>query len=379
MQNELEQFFIIGLPGLEAIIAQELKSFLEHNQLGHLTFSEIPGGIQLNAPLKIGLELNQYLKTPTRILLRVDEFKCKDGPKLYNKISKIKWSQYITGKNFELEVSTHQSRLFDSRKIESAARDGINLFIDSNPLKKKYIEINAKAPPAKIYVRIVDDVCTISLDTSGESLYKRGKKVLTGHAPIRETFAASLIYQLINGISQTGTLIDPMTGSGTFLIEAATLHQKNNSRNYYYQYIPKYLEDKTIIALNEVNPLFSNKLKGCDIDPKICEMATKNIQELNLNSQINIENKDLFTLIEKEHFDLAIINPPYGIRVDSNREINAQFFNQIIETCFEIFTIQRLGIIVPADFNLNIKQKLISKIKFKNGGIPVIFYVFGNK
>ena len=186
--------------------------------------AQIPGGIEIECLLHIGLSLNYILRTPTRILLRIGEFKCRDASKLYQKISKFNWAPWLIGQTPEVEISTSNSRLFDSRKIEKSIQDGVLQFYRHKPVKKKYLDhysnTELKNLP-KIYYRSVDDIVTISLDTTGERLHKRGEKTLTGLAPIRENLAALLLLELQSYLKKSDyRLIDPMCGSGTFLIEA---------------------------------------------------------------------------------------------------------------------------------------------------------------
>jgi putative N6-adenine-specific DNA methylase len=247
--NQLFKFFIIIPIGLESIAEIEIKSkwtVYFKTQVPSLKIEL--GGIEVECLLFEGLYLNNILKSPTRVLMRIDEFKCRDAPKLFNKISKIPWAKYLLNEKVNVEASSSESRLFDSRKIESATVDGIKNFIHSNPLKKKYLtHPQANQYQASVYIRIVHDICTVSLDTSGEILHKRGEKELSGFAPIRENIAFSLLFSMLKDVSESDlNLIDPMCGSGTFLIEAARLNHTVHQRDFSYHLFPIYIEEKDL-------------------------------------------------------------------------------------------------------------------------------------
>lgn len=391
--NDLRQFYIIYPLGLVAQGMSELQakwaSYFNDKPLTILSVDE--GGILIEAPLYEALHLNLILKTPTRILLRIAEFKARDFPKLFQKISKINWRDYLIGQIPEVEASATNSRLFDSRKIEKAVSDGIKEAYISQPIKKRYQDYLAtlvnleQTTLPKIYYRAVDDTITLSLDTTGELLHKRGEKTLTGLAPIRESLASLLTIALSEGITppklKTLGLIDPMSGSGTFLIEAHNYNRLSNNRDFAFFHTPLYLDflNKPEIKKELLSRLDQNKsslfrdLIGHEINAEIVSLSQKNKKEMN----ITFYQDDLFS---NESFDygenLVIINPPYGIRVGQKEGITVMYYHDIISRIFEKFNPLRIGIIIPDEYKFNPKNKsLIKKISFKNGGIPVSFFI----
>lgn len=344
---------------------------------------EIPGGLEIECPLYIGLSLNTILRTPTRILLRLGEFKCRDAPKLYQKISKFNWAPWLIGQCPEVESAATNSRLFDSRKIEKAIQDGVLQYYRHKPVKKKYLEHLEKTDKAllpTIYFRAVDDVCTISLDTTGERLHLRGEKILTGLAPIRESLAALLLKELQTHLPPTNnTLIDPMCGSGTFLLEAHAENALTTGREFSFMHTPVVLDNP--LALKKLASIPQQRfttLLGFEINPEVVALARKNVED----SGIKIERADLFDGVSAPYQQSAvIINPPYGIRVGEKSEINLPYYLKIIESVKNKLAPELLGIIVPSDYKLKSNQtfKIHSARPFKNGGIEVVFYVLGFK
>jgi putative N6-adenine-specific DNA methylase len=330
-------FFIVYPLDLEDLGLLELKEkFLKHFKDDTFTLiKKIPGGLEIECPLNIGLNLNRILRTPTRILLRLGEFKCRDAPKLYQKMSKFNWAPWMMGQTPKVESSAFNSRLFDSRKIEKAIQDGVLQYYRHQPVKKKYLEHFAQVDPNNlptIYFRSHDDICTISLDTTGERLHLRGEKVLTGLAPIRENLAALLLKEVQTHLvaNKSYTLIDPMCGSGTFLLEASEANTVTIERGFSFQHIPLVLENVLKLKNLESTPAeIFRTLIGFDANSDIVKLAKKNCEKRrDQETEIKIEQADLFDekikWQDKENF-VVIINPPYGIRVGEKSEINLTY------------------------------------------------------
>lgn len=382
--EELSSFYIIYPLGLADFGLIELKEkWTIHFPTSNLEILSVDeGGILIQAKTIEGFALNHILRSPTRILIRFAEFKAKDFPKLYNKVSKLPWKSFMIGATPEVEASATNSKLFDSRKIEKAVKDGILEQYRKQPVKKKYLDHfeahkSAENLP-KIYYRAVDDIITLSIDTTGELLHKRGEKIFTGLAPIRESLASLLLTALSKNIAdQPFTLIDPMSGSGTFLIEAHDAYKVNFDRTFSYQHFPLWIDyafkNKFIESLiSKENSKFI-KFLGFEINDDVIKLAHKNVQGKN----ITIKKADLFDskdAISGEN--LVIINPPYGIRVGDQSVINADFYKKIITKIRELYHPKRLGIIIPDEHNFGLPgQELVARIPFKNGGLPVTFFI----
>lgn len=375
------RFFLVYPLDLEDLGSVELEEKLKKyypNEPYTIT-ARIAGGIEIDCPIHIGFSFNKILRTPTRILLRLTEFKCRDFPKLYQKISKFNWAPWLIGQTPTVECSSKNSRLFDSRKIEKAIQDGVLQFYRHKPVKKKFLEhlsnTNITFPP-KIYFRAVDDLCTLSIDTTGERLHLRGEKILTGLAPIRENLAALLLIELRTHLKNNFIhLIDPMCGSGTFLLEAKNSYAITESRDFSFLHFPLVL-DGPMPSINHdnKNELFYNSLLGFDINPDIVALARKNSPDL------KIECDDVFG--EKTYLyenSVVITNPPYGIRVGDN--INLNYYLKLLDSIKKKFNPIFLGIIIPKEYKIKLEKdfKIIATRPFSNGGIDVVFYVFAKK
>lgn len=377
------QFYLILPVGLSELGVIELKTKWP------LVFPDIDlkildvesGGILIEVPILHGFLLNNLLKTPTRILMRIAEFKARDFPKLFQKASKLPWSEFLMGQLPHVEVAAHESRLFDSRKIEKAIHDGITEFYRRQPIKKRYQDAIAKVDPKDLptlYYRAVEDTITLSLDTTGERLHKRGEKTLTGLAPIRENLATLLLIALTSDVDKKvpRELIDPMCGSGTFLIEAEAYNHPVLNRNFAYEWIPDWFDSqfkKQLLAKLSYTstPLF-DKYLGIEIEKKVVVLARENIGD----HAIEIVNGDAFTFKKDDSTkdEFVIINPPYGIRVGDKSEINSAYYQRLVNSLVENLKPKRLGIIVPEEHNF-VHKNIRSMRAFKNGGIDVVFYI----
>ncbi len=376
----IEQFFITTAPNLEKILAKELEMKWPHIadaiKIPYPEKIQIhKGGVELETDLQVALTLNHHLKTANRILLRISSFKCRDIPKLFNKLKKIKWNSYLDNRTPLLEISAHGSRLFDSRKIEKAAIDAIAHYRKANPLAHKYHVEDNSLPVPRIFIRFIDDLCTISIDSSGDLLHKRNYRLSSGVAPIRETLAASLLLKLITHIDNDSfTLLDPMCGSGTFLFEAQTFFNCNQQRNFaFYQFpIAKNLK----ISPQDLPSPWNIKTLGSDLDHNILEIA----KEINEKNDLNtiFSSKDIL----KDNYQefpqnaLVILNPPYGKRIKLPEDPKT-YFPKLITAIKEKLSPKAFGIIIPATIKFQMPKfcKDVQKIYFSNGGIESYFYI----
>ena len=383
MEN-ISSFYLIYPLGLTELGLLELKEkwamHFGDSPLEVLSVDE--GGILISVKTIQGFALNHILRSPTRILLRFAEFKARDFPKLFKKVSKLPWKSLMIGAIPEIEVSSTNSKLFDSRKVEKAIQDGINEYYRMQPVKKKYLdhfEANKTVSDLpQIYYRAVEDTITLSLDTTGEILHKRGEKIFTGLAPIRESLATLLLSALTHDLPLSDyTLIDPMSGSGTFLIEAHDTYKTNFERTFSYQHTPLWIDYVAKKAFAESfksqsNPKFS-KYQGFELNDEVIALAKKNTQGKN----ITISKGDIFSKAnEMMGNNIVIINPPYGLRVGEKSSINLQFYKDIIESVRRKYAPMRIGIIIPEEYHYSPKKdEGLHRLPFKNGGLPVVFYI----
>ena len=278
---------------------------------------------------------NISLRTALKIIKPIKEFKFKDIDEYYKKIYEIKWEDYLDfNSSFLINSVVFNSKIFNNSKFTSLkAKDAI---VDRFRNKfKNRPSINSFNPELKIEIHVNKNFCTISLDSSGESLHKRGYKKYNSVAPLNEVLAAGII--LMSEWDKKSDLLDPMCGTGTFLIEAAMIARNiapNLNRlafafekwkdwdNELFETIEESVKSKEIE--------FEHKLYGFDISNAMIKKAEKNIEISGLGVDIEIVKKDFLTSIKTDNDKLhVLINPPYDKRISA--DIN-QLYKKIGDT-----------------------------------------------
>jgi putative N6-adenine-specific DNA methylase len=339
-------FFVVVPPGLEELALWEIRQTL--NLFKHESASAIPhvGGWEIVLPTSIGFLLNHYLKIPTRILLRLTSFKAKDFPKLYEKTRKLPWHDFLRDGPVDVVVSTYQSKLLLKDRLAQTVRDAIRDADAHQKFRKEFLKV-----PQTVFIRMENDQCLLSLDTSGEALYKRGIKTRTVEAPIRETLASALVRQIEKSdlIQGKCEVFDPVCGSGTLLYAFDEIYFPNKMRPMAYQNFPSAakITSSHKWLVNEPKWQTLNML-GSDISEKAVDAAKFNLQAWKENggSDFEIRTKDLIEVtlpMEKRKgvSRVVLMNPPYGQRISGHAT------NILVTRALEIFEPDVLGIIAP--------------------------------
>ena len=318
MENNF-QMVAKTLFGFEDLLANELT------QLGAQKVKKGVRNVTFYGDKGFMYKCNLGLRTAIKILKPIASFKVVNEADLYDKIYKIKWEDYVDYKGTIAINSTVHSTVFNhSQYISLKAKDAI---VDRfRALKGERPSIDLKFPDLKINIHIDKLFCNVSLDSSGESLHKRGYKTATNIAPINEVLAAGLI--MLSGWDGQSDLLDPMCGSGTILIEAAMIAcniPPNLLRNEFA--FEKWTDwdvdlfEKIENSLLEKTRDFHHNIYGIDKAPSAVTKAIENIKNANLESFISIRHDDYFkTSKSNTDFLHIIFNPPYGERLEINME-----------------------------------------------------------
>jgi putative N6-adenine-specific DNA methylase len=318
MENNF-QMVAKTLFGFEDLLANELT------QLGAQKVKKGVRNVTFYGDKGFMYKCNLGLRTAIKILKPIASFKVVNEADLYDKIYKIKWEDYVDYKGTIAINSTVHSTVFNhSQYISLKAKDAI---VDRfRALKGERPSIDLKFPDLKINIHIDKLFCNVSLDSSGESLHKRGYKTATNIAPINEVLAAGLI--MLSGWDGQSDLLDPMCGSGTILIEAAMIAcniPPNLLRNEFA--FEKWTDwdvdlfEKIENSLLEKTRDFHHNIYGIDKAPSAVTKAIENVKNANLESFISIRHEDYFkTSKSNTDFLHIIFNPPYGERLEINME-----------------------------------------------------------
>ncbi len=373
MKDQVYEFYLVIPLGLEGVALSELQSWV---QLDSKAITRSKGGISLLAPLEVGLSLNLVLKVPTRILLRLKKFKCTDFEKLYQKLKKIPWGDYATKGEVQWKISSKTSRLFHKRRLLEVCNKAYTKYRIGQPPRT-----TQGSEPQAFHVQFYDDICTLSVDTSGEHLFKRGYKTFSTKAPLRENLAAGLLLFSINELPLSPsdlTLIDPLVGSGTFLTEAAGLYKPTNAfRTFSFMHF-RLLEKLQLKVLPPtVNKTTFKNFFGFDNSEEAIKACTENIKNFG-GSDIQISHRDLLSPPSDTQGlapSIVITNPPYGERLSKIPS------NLLMTSIAEQYHPQAIGLLLPSNTQVKppSEYKKKSELKIKNGSIDVTFHLFVEK
>lgn len=319
----------------------------------------IKGGIEIQCSLEFGLSLNFHLKTVSRILLRLKEQKCRDFPKLFQIISKLPLHSYLVQESVDFKITTKKSRIINTAKANETAQKAFNKYLIGQKIKSSLLIEHQNSPTQTIYIRIEEDNLVISIDTTGEKSHIRGNKEIQGHAPLRETFAISLILKTYKEEYKKIKLLDPMCGSATFLTEARDFY-KLNERAFIFERWPIAKKLKIDKSNNLEKIQLFKSLEGYDRDVSL----------LKIQDDIKFIQNDFFNGTSTRMENILIIsNPPYGKRIKISGD-RMDYFKSYIKRLEEINPNGSSYFICPS----NIPIKAQSIMSFNNNGIEVNLY-----
>jgi putative N6-adenine-specific DNA methylase len=315
MENDFKMV-AVTMFGLEEVLAKELTD---------LGAREVLVGIR-NVSFKgdkgFMYKANISLRTAIRILKPIRRFRVRNEDDLYNSLQKINWERFLDVDGTFAIGSVVNSSFFttNSHYISLKSKDAIADYYRHKYSKRPNIDL--KYPDLKIHIHIKDDFCTVSLDSSGESLHKRGYRSSTNIAPINEVLAAGLV--LLSGYTGEQNFIDPMCGSGTILIEATMIACRIpaniNRKHFAFENWPDFDEDLFFVIQEALLKKISSshfKIMGFDKAPSAVQKAKENIENANLSEFVGVHHINFFNS-RKEVFGATTIlfNPPYGERLE---------------------------------------------------------------
>ena len=331
--------FLVSTPGLEAPLCAEAL------EQGFAGAAIVDGGVGFTGTWADVWRANLVLRGPTRILARFGEFRAMHLAQLDKRSRKIAWGEFLrTGVPLRVEASCKTSRIYHAgaaaQRVATAIREEFGALITEDAA-------------LRVMVRIEDDLVTLSIDTSGESLHKRGFKEAVNKAPMRETMAAMFLRQC--GFDGTQTILDPMCGSGTFVIEAAEIALgllPGRERTFAFEGLPSF-DQRAFDAIRKPAPatIVDTKFFGSDRDPGAIRMATENAARAGVSTVTQFEEKSIEDLTPPPGPPgLVILNPPYGTRIGDKAPLVTlhRTLGTVLKTRFKGW---RVGIIT-ADKNL---------------------------
>ena len=300
--------------GLETILADELRT------LGAADVTTSRRVVTFRGDKELMYRANFALRTAIRILKPIKHFHANSADDVYNAVSKIDWSQYIKeGKTFSVDAVVYSNEFRNSRFVTYKVKDAIvDQFRERTGQRPN---ISVSNPDIRLHIHISDFDATLSLDSSGESLHRRGYRQEQVEAPLNEVLAAGMI--LMTGWKGETDFIDPMCGSGTLPIEAALIARNMAPGLFRKEYAFEKWDDFDADLFDNIynddsqERPFDHKIYGYDIDPKAVNTALLNVKAAGLTRDITIEQADFANFTQPAEKAIIVMNPPYGERIST--------------------------------------------------------------
>ena len=320
MNNEF-QMLAKTFKGLEQVLAKELI------ELGANNVQIERRAVSFTGDKRMLYMANFCLRTASRILVPIVTFKAKNADDIYEQVKQLEWTQYMTAKTTFLIDATVYSDIFrHSQFVTYRVKDAIvDWWMEHGGVRPS---VQLTNPDIYLNVHIAGDIVTLSLDSSGESLHKRGYRVANTQAPINEALAAGML--LLAGWKGQGDFYDPMCGSGTLLIEAALIarniapgiYRKGFAFEKWANFDADLFED--IYSDDSRERDFNHKIYGSDAGFYAVQAAMKNVQSANLQRDIEVKQirvQELKLADKDTDGALVMMNPPYGERLSQDKDV----------------------------------------------------------
>jgi putative N6-adenine-specific DNA methylase len=330
MAASAHTYFATTSKGIEGVLADEIAA------LGGKHIAAGTGGVSFSGNRELCYRANLWLRTANRVLLQLSEFPAPTPEALYEGVKAIPWPDLFTVRNkIAVEATVRDSAIahshFAAQKTKDAVVDRFREAVRARP------DVDPAAPDVRIHLRIVRDECTLSLDTSGESLNRRGYRADPTEASLRETLAAGIV--LLSGWDGQAPLADPACGAGTILIEAALLATRTAPgllrASFAFQkladYRPKLWSSLLDEARDAVRRNGVGRIEGCDISAETIGGAGRNAQRAGVSDFVSFRRCDIRDFSPGEPSGVIICNPPYGVRISGEEGGIEEFYRTMGE------------------------------------------------
>lgn len=304
--------------GLEAVLKREIMD------LGYEITKVEDGKVSYTGDEHVCARANMFLRTTERVMLKIASFHAETFDELFENTKSIPWEAFLPkdGKFWVAKANSVNSKLFSPSDIQSIMKKAI---VERLKLKYKTDWFEESGSSYPIRVTIMKDEVTVSMDTSGESLHKRGYRKLTSKAPITETLAAAMI--MLTPWNKDRILVDPFCGSGTIPIEAAMLGAgiaPGSNRSFLAETWTELIPGNTWAMAREeakaqVRTDITMNIQGYDLDGEIIKAARQNARWAGVDHLIHFQQKPVKELSSSKKYGFIITNPPYGERLEDQK------------------------------------------------------------
>lgn len=360
--------------GLEAVLKREIYD------LGYEISQVEDGRVTFQGDYEALVRANIFLRTAERVLLKIGSFPATTFDELFENTKALPWEKFIPkdGKFWVAKASSVKSKLFSPSDIQSIIKKAMVERLKGVYGLSWFPEDGASFP---LRVFLYKDEVTVAIDTTGESLHKRGYRKLVSKAPISETLAAALI--MLTPWRENRILVDPFCGSGTFPIEAAmmAMHMAPGMNREFLSeswthLMPKKLWYETVEEAQDliIEPE-NTDIQGYDIDADVIKVARQNAKEAGVDHLIHFQQRPVSQLNHPKKYGFLITNPPYGERLEEKEELPL-LYRQIGEAMERLEDWSAYLITSYEQAEKDIGKKATKNRKIYNGMIKTYFYQF---
>lgn len=360
--------------GLEAVLKREVYD------LGYEITKVEDGRVTFEGDEEAVCRANIFLRTAERVMIQVGRFKATTFEELFQGIRNLPWEEYIPedGKFWVKKASSINSKLFSPSDIQSIAKKAMVERMKQNYHKEWFKEDGASYP---VRIFLLKDEVTVALDTSGDSLHKRGYRTMTSKAPLTETLAASLI--MLTPWRKDRILVDPFCGSGTFPIEAAMIAANiapGMNRDFTAEEWTNLIDRKLWYeCVKEAEDMIDTTVKvdiqGYDIDGDVIKAARENAKRAGVEHMIHFQQRAVADLSHPKKYGFIITNPPYGERLEDKADL-PELYTQIGQAYQRLDSWSMFLITSYTDTEKYIGRKADKNRKIYNGMLKTYFYQF---
>lgn len=372
-----QRYFAITAPGFEKELADEIDA------VGGRKIEKLTGGVEFDATNRVFYRANYEVRTANRIYLRVDEFRARDFPELYRKTRRFGWERLLGEKNrVFIKGVGRKSHLIHTDRIAETIADGLREHFEEDLKRPAPTIVDEHDEDAQyLLARIHEDRCQLSLDASGDHLFKRGWRQTAVEAPIRETLAAALLIR--SGWNRRKPLVDPVCGSGTFLVEGAWMATKRPPGDirefafHRWQNFRQPLWDDVVSkAKKRVRSIDEVRFWGFDANPEAIDAAQENAKLAGVDACTEFRQADIAEFsAPSDGRGMVVANPPYGERLEEGAGPKT-VWERLVDRFAKDFQGWRLGLVLPADITPSHERlKFKEDLRFQNGGIHVRFWL----
>ena len=358
--------------GLEAVVRRELAA------LGYDGEIIAPGWIRFGGDELAVCRANLWLRAADRVLVQIDTFAADDFEALFENTKLAAWHEWIPADGtFPVIGRSIKSQLSSVPACQRAVKKAV---VESLLAAHLTDTLPETGPQYKIEVAILKNQVSLTIDTTGQSLHKRGYRTSAAAAPLKETLAAAMV--MLSFWNSDRPLIDPFCGSGTIPIEAALIGRNiapGSGRTFAAEDWPAVAADRWRQARDEALelalPEFSERLVGTDTDERVLSAARRNAEQAGVSDQVHFQQKSFSELSSQRNHGCVITNPPYGKRIGEQRELES-LYHSIPEVLRKLPTWSHFILTAYPDFEGVIERQADRRRKLYNGRIECTYYQF---